>query len=374
MNMAHRIAEGHRAAGLMGLLALWLVSCADPNSFEEVDAGGGRDGGGSERGAPPSSADGPAADSGSAAGADAAGGGRDGLCAPGSRVCVGGNLSVCTADGLDITRTSCPAGCNAAGMDCNSTGAPDAARPPDAAAPDAAPSPPDAAPAVCGDGRITGPEICDDGANNGTQLGQCNPACSGKVARKRLRPTPTLYEGNLGGVAGADAKCVAAFGPTYKALISDGMARVATTTRGDTTTGTGILATGSVDWVLKPYTQYVNASDQLVWSTDQAPFLGVSGGRFVMSLTSKINPLDAEPSWAGVEPFWMSTPNNCKGWNSNEGRIMPPPTPENPMPTPYGIFGGMFFGGPMETSVFPDNKGSYSSLCNTKLHVMCAEQ
>jgi len=78
---------------------------------------------------------------------------------------------------------------------------------------------------VCGNGRIDYDEVCDDG--NTDDEDSCNFDCSTEI--RRVFVTSNLFNGNLGGLAGADAKCQEAAGNagltgTYKAWLSDSVA------------------------------------------------------------------------------------------------------------------------------------------------------
>lgn len=80
-------------------------------------------------------------------------------------------------------------------------------------------------PASCGDGFVqAGVEACDDG--NQTELDNCRGDCT--VGRRRVFVTSGLFNGNLGGLAGADGKCQMAAESggldnpkTFKAWLSD---------------------------------------------------------------------------------------------------------------------------------------------------------
>lgn len=74
---------------------------------------------------------------------------------------------------------------------------------------------------ICGDGIVDPGEQCDDG--NASNDDDCNNEC--RENRKIVFVTSATYTGNLGGVAGADAKCQAAANDaglpgTYLAWIS----------------------------------------------------------------------------------------------------------------------------------------------------------
>ena len=101
-----------------------------------------------------------------------------------------------------------------------------------------------------------------------------------------------------------DGICITDFGASYRALFAFGDARVASVSpnTGD----------GQVDWVLAPYTQYYNASGQLVWTTDESALLGVSGS----TPTSLNNPIYAtfRTGRTGMETDWTTVEDDCDGW------------------------------------------------------------
>lgn len=81
-------------------------------------------------------------------------------------------------------------------------------------------------PAICGDGVVwAGEEECDDG--NQVDTDACSNAC--EKPRRVIFVTSTDFKGDLGGMSGADAKCVMAAttadlanAATFKAWLSDG--------------------------------------------------------------------------------------------------------------------------------------------------------
>src|SRR5262249_32016458 len=81
----------------------------------------------------------------------------------------------------------------------------------------------------CGDNFVNGPEVCDSGGSGLTDLGACTPECSGYYEKKIGRLSNNMYSTDLGGITGADAKCVAEFGSRWKALIVGGARRATTT-------------------------------------------------------------------------------------------------------------------------------------------------
>ena len=206
-------------------------------------------------------------------------------------------------------------------------------------------------PPVCGDGVVDDGEGCDRGSGNGLAAGDCNPGCTGVVTEKRIVITPTRTSALLGGVAGADAKCAAGNGSLYKALLVDGVTRVATITPFEDN--------AAKDWVLKPYTRYVNKSGKLIWTTTEMPLLGVKGG----AKYDWLAPIDEGPfdgynsGWAGLARDWTtSTTGTCNGWTSRS----PDLRTETLLTTRTDAAG------------LPSNGGT--SACSNIANIICVEQ
>jgi cysteine-rich repeat protein len=86
--------------------------------------------------------------------------------------------------------------------------------------------------AACGDGFVQGDEECDDG--NVDPMDGCSPMCGYEA--KLVFVSSQLYTGNLGGLAGADAKCqaladAANLPGTYLAWVSTNLANGTPATR-----------------------------------------------------------------------------------------------------------------------------------------------
>jgi hypothetical protein len=166
--------------------------------------------------------------------------------------------------------------------------------------------------ARCGDGIINGSEVCDSGGSGSTDLGACNPECTGYYEKKYGRVTANWYPTDLGGIAGADAKCQAEFGSGWKALLVGGT-RIATRTP--------FVGDGQ-DWVIKKYTHYYNTQNQLAWRTDAIPLLGVRNGARLNLYATFFDDGGIYP-WAGWDVDWTTLRDSgnkgtCNGWtNSN---------------------------------------------------------
>jgi Protein of unknown function (DUF1554) len=152
----------------------------------------------------------------------------------------------------------------------------------------------------CGDGIVDGPEVCDGGDAGSNALGACNPECSGYYTKKTIKPTMNLYSTNLGGIVGADMNCKSEFGPGWKALLVGGNRQA---------TGTPFVGDQQDDWVIKKYTCYYNAHDQLMWITDNVTLLGVRQGRRV-SLNNPAFDVTGQYPWTGWATDWTTIADN----------------------------------------------------------------
>lgn len=165
----------------------------------------------------------------------------------------------------------------------------------------------------CGDGVVNGSEKCDDKASGKTDLGSCNPECSGSYEKKVLKITTGKFPGNLGGPKGADQFCSQEFGPGWKALVVGGGRRA---------TATPLKGDGQSDWVIHKYIHYFNAENQLLWRTDGLALLGVRDGSR-MNLYADAWPGNDFP-WGGYDTNWTTLPDqaaadpkgSCSGWTT----------------------------------------------------------
>jgi cysteine-rich repeat protein len=167
----------------------------------------------------------------------------------------------------------------------------------------------------CGDGRKSAAETCDDGDVESQELGACNPECTGYYEKKFVRQTFNTYPaGALGGIAGADAKCVLEFGVGWKALLVGGGRRA---------TVTPFIGDGAKDWVVKKYTHYFSYFEsKLLWRTDELPLLGVRDGKRVNLYAVAFGGTGNYP-WSGWADDWTTLPDNeslylgtCAAWTS----------------------------------------------------------
>jgi hypothetical protein len=172
-------------------------------------------------------------------------------------------------------------------------------------------------PPFCGDGIINGGnEVCDGGGSGSTELGSCNPECTGTYQKKFIRMTVENYGSDLGGPSGADGICREEFGQGWKALLVGGARRA---------TVTPFLGDGQQDWVISKYTHYFNAENTLVWRTDSVPLLGVSGGERQNVFAQLFDPGSGIYPWSGYELDWRTQPDDpttgrgtCQGWTSSD--------------------------------------------------------
>jgi len=146
---------------------------------------------------------------------------------------------------------------------------------------------------VCGNGEREPGESCDE-PEAALELGACRPDCAGVIESRSIRLSNTSVLGDLGEnpVATVDALCPAG----HRAMFSDGKNRRATMV------GNGVA--DPVDWVLEPYTAYLNANGALLWVTDEVPLLGVRTG-------------STQPLLAPIVPFEDNPPGCITGMNAD---------------------------------------------------------
>jgi hypothetical protein len=165
-----------------------------------------------------------------------------------------------------------------------------------------------------GDGKVNGAEVCETSGIQSVDLGSCNAECSGFYEKKSIRPTSYNYPaGELGGIVGADAKCVLEFGPGWKELLVGGGRRATTTP---------FLGDDPKDWGIHKYTHYYSYfTGTLLWRTDAVPLLGVRNGSRVNVYADAFQTTGTYP-WSGWQADWTTfldtTPNQgtCAGWAS----------------------------------------------------------
>ncbi len=176
----------------------------------------------------------------------------------------------------------------------------------------------------------------------------------------------STYDGNLGGAAGADAKCNAdANKPstgTYKAMITDDTRRACSSSSNCTS------AAENIDWVFQSGRLYIRSSDSArLLSPNTAGILPANVSNAFTNPFTLDHPFDSGPAklyWTGMAftNFWNlatvgSNPNafTCENWTSNAN-------------IPDGGRAGI------------SNSTSYTAIrsgsgrnCNESLHLLCVE-
>lgn len=120
-------------------------------------------------------------------------------------------------------------------------------------------------------------------------------------------------DGNLGGAAGADAKCnsdaakPAGATSTYRALIVDSTRRACSTAN----CGGGISE--NLDWVLYPNKIYYRPDGTTIIMTTNA------AGIAAFNLTNPMTIAAANPAWTGLNADWTSNSVNCSNWTTTAG-------------------------------------------------------
>jgi hypothetical protein len=198
----------------------------------------------------------------------------------------------------------------------------------------------------CGDAKTNGTERCDNGATGATELGACNPECSGFYEKKTIKPTNEYYSTNLGGPSGADGSCQKEFGASWKAFLVGGSRRA---------TRTPFKGDDPQDWVIHKYTHYYNVSGQLLWRTDEIPLLGVHDGKRENIYADAFQGGGSYP-WTGWAADWTTLPEDptkfqgtCQGWTLSSG-------------------------GGWASFAFPTLMPAASENCGSSSFILCAEQ
>jgi hypothetical protein len=146
------------------------------------------------------------------------------------------------------------------------------------------------------------------GTDGGTDMTPDGDDSGGSGVVRRVFISATATAANLGGIAGADAKCQAdANRPdatkTYKAFLVDGSLRRACTTAN--------CAGGEaehVDWPLLANTTYTRADGVTEIATTNA------AGIFVFPLSNSIG---VGQAWTGMNADWTTSTDLCTAWTAN---------------------------------------------------------
>jgi len=198
----------------------------------------------------------------------------------------------------------------------------------------------------CGDGVVQAPEACDD-PDAVLEAGACRPDCTGVIETRVVRLSNGSTQGDLGDdpVATVDAMCPGG----YLAMFADGVTRRAANSAN---------APAPMNWVLAPYTAYVDPNGTLLWVTDEVPLLGVRSGTAQM-LDNPIVPFEANPPGCltGMGDDWTTlVANHCEGWSSSTAGAV------SHVGIPWIDGGGAFL-----------NNGGVTN-CDVFSHVYCVQQ
>ena len=129
--------------------------------------------------------------------------------------------------------------------------------------------------------------------------------------------TTGTYSGDLGGIQGADEICNSDLGRprdgnTYKALLSDGISRVACTSAN--------CAKGpkeNTGWVVFPNTHYVDKNANLIVTSSP---LGIwNNGALSNFLNSDHLSKKNTSLWTGLSSDFTASASNCNQWTSSSG-------------------------------------------------------
>jgi hypothetical protein len=152
--------------------------------------------------------------------------------------------------------------------------------------------------------------------SNLSQEASATPFCS----PCRIFGTSSLYDGILGGISGADAKCSTdANKPTspsssiYKAMLADVSNRIACTSSSCATSG---LAEHK-DWVFQPNRTYVRANDgATIVITDS---VGIWSSGTTISEALPTNFTNGIFTGLAMSHAWTTNVNTCSNWSSTAG-------------------------------------------------------
>lgn len=179
---------------------------------------------------------------------------------------------------------------------------------------------------------------------------------SASSSSKKMFVTSSTYDGNLGGITGADAKCQSDSNKpstgTYKALIVDGETRIACQTA-NCSGG----ASENQNWVLKPNTAYVRTDGTAIGTTNSA-------GIFASALTNAVSSSTSMVQFrSGMKlnssPGWMPDPTaNCSFFSSTSGTGV------------TGNAAGKEISGGGSSNFLYVN----ASSCSTAVNLLCVEQ
>lgn len=179
-------------------------------------------------------------------------------------------------------------------------------------------------------------------ANFISSCGISGGAAPNLFGNMKIFVTSSLYTGNLGGISGADEKCMNdANYPgegTYRALLSDGNSR-----------------TKDNDWVLIAGVKYIQAIGSQVIATAT----GSSIFQFPLSAAFKTSG-STLPYWTGLETNWVGESNpvdSCQSWTSASSS-----------------YNGLYGRAEDTANTAIRDSGGGPATCNTQLRLVCVEQ
>lgn len=178
-----------------------------------------------------------------------------------------------------------------------------------------------AIPDSCGDGVLDEDEVCDAGDDNGVQPGDCAPDCSAQVQERTIVVATTNVAASFASgsdtvVGVLDGACATEFGAGAVAMFAHGDERRAS--------GTAYTGDEAIDWVLDPWTRYLNDANELVWITESIALLGVDGAGDTHDLLHALwLPVENNPAFTGMNTDWTTLLDaNCNGWTLPAGGSM----------------------------------------------------
>ncbi|EQA70226.1 endostatin-like outer membrane lipoprotein LenF [Leptospira noguchii] len=180
-----------------------------------------------------------------------------------------------------------------------------------------------------------------------------------------------VHNGNFGGISGADAFCQSHIPSNipstgiYKAMIVDGVNRVATTVGPNSTVG-------QVNWVFQPNQQYRRAEDGAnVMFTNNSGMIDFQSGK---RLENSFTQVKESGQWTGLNSDWTTwtsggVPITCSSWNSSVINL-------------YGLFGSSTSTDSEALKTSTSTGGNTTSSCSSvrtaygpyNLGLVCVEQ
>lgn len=165
-------------------------------------------------------------------------------------------------------------------------------------------------PSTCGDGMLDTEEECDDGAP--ADGDGCSALC--KKELRRVFVTSAVFTGNLGGQAGADAKCQAA----AKSASAPGTFRAWLST--DTASPADDFVKSEVPYVRLDDVQVAINWQDLIDGTLEAPIVVSELGGPPAASTHVCIPQDAWGAWTSTnEKGLPSMKGTCNNWSTTDG-------------------------------------------------------